>query len=490
MEITPIGWILIPLGVLLLVHPRWLYVLAVFFAPFTATAIINRGSGESATGIQPYLYFGAMLMLRKTFDLAYSLQIKLPHAIRRPLLLYFIFVCICLISLSMPFIIDGHAEVLSNGTLEATLVAIRFGTKNISALISVIYGFAFAVLVVKQSMPQSHFLRTLRIYMLSGIFICIWGFMQFSLGLANIPYPYYIFNNNASPYAQLGGAMSLLNVVRISSVAMEPSALALILVGMFAIQLTAIWGKRYIFSKRADYLTLLVIWTALMLTGSGTGYVGFVTACTLAYASFISGDQKAFRRTVLLLILAVLFIGLLIALPPTRLYMQETILSKGDSVSALERGTIILADLRYFLKYPILGLGWGTAPAHDLTMGILANCGILGLTSFLTLIGYLVVKLRRTKRNGQKVRPIQGYSVMLIPLVATIVSYMVDGMPVGGTFSLLIALAVAEAALLSETDLIRGQCCPNGPNLAVVAGPTPNARTTTQRKTDLAQHRI
>ncbi len=281
MEITAIGWILIPLGILLLFRPKWLYILAVFFSPFTATAIINRGSGDSAAGIQPYLYFGAMLVLREAFGLAYSLRFKFLHYTRRPLLIYLCFVCVCVVSVAMPFIIDGRTEVLSDGTLEASLVPVRVGSKNISALISLIYGFVFTVLVVKKSMPQTHFLRTLRIYMASGIFISFWGFFQFGLGLVNIPYPYFIFNNSASRYAQLGGAMSLLNVVRISSVALEPSAFALILVGMFAIQLMAILSRRYIFGRRVDCFTLIVLFAALILTGSGTGYVGLVSTCLM-----------------------------------------------------------------------------------------------------------------------------------------------------------------------------------------------------------------
>jgi hypothetical protein len=455
MEITPIGWILIPLGVLLFFRPKWLYILAVFFTPFTATAIVNRGTGENAAGIQPYLWFGTILIFRKAFDLAYSLRFRLRHNIRRPLLIYLGFVCVCIISLSMPFIVDGHAEVLSNGTLEATLVPVRFGSKNISALISLVFGFGFTVLVAKQCMVKREFLKTLRIYMVSGIFICFWGFLQFGLGLLNIPYPYFIFNNNASPYAQLGGAMSLLNVVRISSVAMEPSALSVILVGMFAIQLVSILSKRYIFRSGVDRLTLVVLWVGLMLTGSGTGYIGLASTCILAYILFIKGHKRAFGRTLLLSILTGLFIGLLFALPPTRLYMQEAIFSKADSVSALERGTIILADMRYFLNYPILGLGWGTAPAHDLTMGLLANCGAVGLISFFTLIAYLIVKLLRPKTNAGMVQVERKHGIMLVPLVATIISYLVDSMPAGGTFSLLLGLAIAEAALLSETKSIR-----------------------------------
>ena len=447
MEITPIGWILIPLGILLLSRPKWLYILAVFFTPFTATAIINRGSGDTAAGIQPYLYFGAMLFLRKALELTYSLRFRLLRSIRRPLLIYLSFVCVCAISVVMPFIIDGRAEVLSNGTLDASLLPIRFSAKNVAALISLIYGFLFTVLVVRESVAQTQFMRTLRIYVASGIFVSFWGFLQFGLGLINVPYPYQIFNNNASPYAQLGGAMSLLNVVRISSVAMEPSAFALIMVGMFAIQLIAIQGKRYIFGRRIDRLTLGVFFVALMLTGSGTGYIGFLSTSVMGYIVFMRRQKKVIRRSLLLLMGAGLFVGLLFALPPTRLYMQEAIFSKADSVSALERGTIILADLKYFLNYPVLGIGWGTAPAHDLTLGILANSGLLGLTSFFSFIGYLISKLFRLGKTSAR-----GSSLMLVPLVATIISYAVDGMPAGGTFAVLVGLAIAEMSLLSASD--------------------------------------
>jgi hypothetical protein len=346
----------------------------------------------------------------------------------------------------MPFIIDGRSEVLSNGTLEANLVPIRFGSKNISALISLLFGFAFTVLVVRESMPRTRFQRTLQIYLASGIFVSFWGFFQFGLGLINAPYPYFIFNNSASPYAQLGGAMSLLNVVRISSVALEPSAFGLILVGMFAIQLMAILSKQYIFGKRFDRYTLVVFFLALMLTGSGTGYIGFVSTCIMGSIAFMRGRKKVVRRGLSILLATGLFVGLLFALPATRLYMQEAIFSKADSLSALERGTIILADLRYFLNYPLLGIGWGTAPAHDLTMGILANSGMLGLIAFITFIGYLIVKLlRHGKHSGTN-----EVGLMLVPLVATIVSYVVDSMPAGGTFATVLGLAIAEVALISE----------------------------------------
>lgn len=350
----------------------------------------------------------------------------------------------------MPFIIDGRSEVLSNGTLEAALVPVRFSGKNISALISLLYGLCFTVIVVRQSMSQPQFHYTLRVYMASGIFVSFWGFLQFGLGLMHVPYPFLIFNNSASPYAQLGGALSSIDVVRISSVALEPSAFALILVGIFAMQLLAVLHRQYIFSMRLDRFALVVFFIALMLTGSGTGYLGFVVTCVMGFISYMRGKKKVMRRTLLLLSTTGLFFGLLFAVPATRLYMQEAIFSKADSFSALERGTIILADLKYFLNYPVLGLGWGTAPAHDLTMGMLANCGLVGLTTFFTFIGYLVFTLLRLGKVSYTRESERGLSLMVVPLVATIISYMADSIPAGGTFSLLLGLAIAEVAILSE----------------------------------------
>ena len=51
MEVTPIGWILLLVGpVLMVLRPRWLYVATIFFLPFTATDLINVGNDMNLPG--------------------------------------------------------------------------------------------------------------------------------------------------------------------------------------------------------------------------------------------------------------------------------------------------------------------------------------------------------------------------------------------------------------------------------------------------------
>ncbi len=281
MEITPIGWLLIPLGgMLFLASPTWLYLLAVFFAPFTATSILNRGSGDGASGIQPYMFFGALLMLRKILDLTSHMTIDIRSSIRRPLLLYLLFIVMCLISLIMPIAIDGKLEVLSNGTLNAALEPLRFGSKNITAIIALLFGFFFTVIIARHNAQPRQFHKTLQVYMISALFICFWGLMQFGFVLIHVPYPTLVFNNSASPYAQLGGVMSSLGIVRISSVAMEPSVLAVTLIGMLPLCIVALLRKTYILGRTLDRLTVLIITVTLILTGSATGYIALVAMMT------------------------------------------------------------------------------------------------------------------------------------------------------------------------------------------------------------------
>src|SRR5580700_8312577 len=66
LEITPIGWVLIPLGVIFYFFaPDRLYPWMVFFLPFSATAVVNIGSGDAASGVQAPIFLGALWMARE-----------------------------------------------------------------------------------------------------------------------------------------------------------------------------------------------------------------------------------------------------------------------------------------------------------------------------------------------------------------------------------------------------------------------------------------
>lgn len=449
MTITPIGFLLIPLGIILfLLRPGWLYYLLVFFAPFSATSILNSGNGDSGSGLQPSIFVGTLLLLRKLIDCAYTLRIRVSRRLRLSVALAASFGLVCALSLVMPIVAGGKIEVMSSGLLLGPSEPLHFKTSNITGTVAVWIGICLAAYIAQRNLDPQMFQKTLRIYLASGIFVCAWGLLQFVLYLVNIPYPAGVFNNSASPYA-LGydKPLASINIVRISSVGLEPGVFATALIGILPIALTAAFGNRVILGSRTDKIAFFLILTCMVLTTSATGYFSLIAAgCILAFTLL-----KYKRITVKPILYASIFSALLFisyaVVPQVKEAAQEVLLSKADSWSALERGTIILNDLQYFLRYPLLGLGWGSAPTHDLTMGILANCGILGLLGFLAFVGYLLSRLwSHTHISFPKNEPCNPAHIMFLSLFGTIIAFVVGGLPGGPNFWLIVGLSMAATA--------------------------------------------
>lgn len=446
MSVTVTGLVLIPLGIFaFLARPSWLFALAVFFAPFSATSLINSGSGDSGSGFQPSIFFGGLLLLRSGLKVAFRMRIRIPREIRKPLLLISLFVAVCGISLIMPFIINGKIMVMSQGLLTAPIEPLHFKSTNITYLIGVMYGLFFAGYVARQSLDPKGFLRTLRIYLASGIFVSLWGLMQAVLFVVHVPYPAAVFNNSTAIYA--GGydkALESVAIPRVSSVALEPSVLSIYLVGMLPIVIAAVMGRQRIFGKYQDWLMLMLLVLILALTTSSTGYISAGVLILAMTWTLYKYGRLNILWTMGILVLAGAGVAAAVVLPPVRDLVQEVLLSKADSYSALERGTVVLRDVEYFQQYPILGLGWGSAPAHDLIMGILANTGVIGLASFVLFIGYMLRKLGKdTARSYDSGQPFRPSYVMFLSILVTCSAYVVAGLPGGPPFWLIIGLGVA-----------------------------------------------
>src|SRR5580693_7849006 len=104
MEVTPIGWILLLAGpILMFLRPKWLYVAAIFSLPFTATAVINVGSGVDSSSVQAPMYFGLLLLLRYFASALRKMKFSVPRVGRWPLFCLGLFIAVATLSLIMPW---------------------------------------------------------------------------------------------------------------------------------------------------------------------------------------------------------------------------------------------------------------------------------------------------------------------------------------------------------------------------------------------------
>ncbi|MFP5228297.1 MAG: O-antigen ligase family protein [Acidobacteriota bacterium] len=450
MSITPIGWVLIPLGlVLFFLRPGWLYVLTVFFVPFSASAVISRGTGESASGFSPFLYFGFLMLLREcvTLTLTRRFQFRFARSVRKPLYLLMNFVLVCLSTLVMPMLIAGRLQIMDRPTIEYALVPLQYSLQTVNHALSLIFDAVVAAVIAHRCLDLRRFYETLRIYFISGIFVCLWGWMQFGCYLAGVAYPATIFNTSSAK-SQYEAVLESLGVVRVSSVAIEPSFLARVLVGILVIGVAAIYRRTPIFNRGFDYFILALVGSTLIITTSSTGYVG--VALLLALMPFLPRQRNRSKFALVasgFVVLAAL-VTAYFTIPAAADLLNSQLFNKAEGGSVVERAVIISNDFQYFLQYPILGIGWDCAPTHDVIVGLLANCGICGAAAFTLLIGSLILALYKScslsnageRRDGPPV-------LMLLTLTITCVVYIISSGIETPDFWMTLALSIAAVGI-------------------------------------------
>ena len=402
MEVTPIGWILIPLGVsLFFVAPDRLYACMVFFLPFSATAVVNVGSGDAASGVQATIFFGALWMAREFPKFLSSRDSQTGQNLRQPANHLRWFVLIALLSLIMPIWINGRVYIddpeFSNGLSNSEPLLLRF--RNITQLGYLLYGVLLAILVAFRNSDLRQLVRSIRIFLISAIFVSLWGCMQFACSVLNLTYPAYIFNTNATGSA-LGYLETLedIGITRVSSVATEPSIFAACMLVALVLALFAVSRNHPVISRGWDRLTVAIIVVALLISTSTIAYVGLILV-SVVYLFCLLHLKVIRRKHVITLLTIATLIGLTVVLfSPAQDIVSSLILGKGESYSGIGRAYSIALAAQYFFQYPILGLGWGSVTSHDLIFKLLSNTGLVGFSAF----SFFLISLMRRLWQGTK----------------------------------------------------------------------------------------
>lgn len=384
MEITYLGVILMPLGFIWLgFSERWLYRSSVFFVPFTASALVNFPSGF---WLSPVQFMGSMWFLRCVFKyLTLSCKMRLTYWLMSA------FFAVVAISIAMPILTDGDLYIHGTILLKET-GPLHFSSRNITTPMYVLFGLLFAAFVSKRNTSQQLLQETLRVYVVSALFVSVWGILQFACNLIGMEYPYFIFNNSANEVAQ-GFREIIEGTARVTSVATEPSTMAQFLVPVLPVVVFAFLLKQPVLSKSLDVMTMAAIIFILLVSTSGTAYLGLIL-CVIATMIVFTYLRRAVFKVWFVCSAAILVVvASYITIPFVNEALDLYLINKLASGSGMERLLTIKYAWSYFLQYPIFGIGWGSATTNDLIVALLVNTGIIGLATFTILIGYVVVRL-------------------------------------------------------------------------------------------------
>ncbi len=429
MEITWLGALLIPLGVLLLaVAPKWLQAITVFSIPFSATSLLNSSSGFP---LSPLQFFGTLFIARQLFSSRIGRTLRVSREDRSQLFLI-LFLGVVILSMIMPLIINGRLLVSSNQINDLYEEPLRLTVHNVKYPLPVIFGVIFSICLIAANNTPEKIRSTIKVYVLAGVFVSLWGYFQFLCdSVLHIEYPSYLFNNALVESMQgygwqieIGGDF----YSRISSVALEASIFSKYLLTVLPIVVVSVWLRKPLFGIARDKCVLVILTGILLLTTSTTAYFGticvfLVTAVLLKYLRVIG-----WRCGIYLGFGAIICVVSYKEFPVFQDFVDALLLMKYESGSGVERALSAINAWEYFKEYPILGVGWAMVTSHNLVTFLLANSGIIGLIMFMVLFFYvihrsiktlLLVKLNRSLLDKGILTLALGLIVCLITLVVT-----------------------------------------------------------------------
>ena len=186
---------------------------------------------------------------------------------------------------------------------------------------------------------------------------------------------------------------------------------------------------------------------------SSTAYLGLFAFCVVAVFNFgqraiVNRSVVGLRLEIVLLFLAVVYVGVLIATMPEVVSAFSDILNtmlfrKAESSSYVQRNSWNETAWQAFFGTHGLGVGVGGARTSNWIVSVLSNTGVIGGA---LLGGFIVLNLSRKASTGDKVSAVvlrgakSAYVVSL--LMATASATVIDP---GLTFSVLMALMMVSA---------------------------------------------
>lgn len=351
---------------------RPLLILFTFFIPFSATAILNIV--PLTFSITPYHFFGGLLIatvcigwLRKgvaeaKFDLASPF---FWMALFIVFLMAWLFAAAATRGVTMTVLLQ--TALLIMGLLVTWVLSRTFDTPETVRQIAVAY-------------------------LASGVFVAVWGIIQWFCLNTGRPFPDDIFNNSISQGVNDAEVLKNIGftVYRMSSVTLEPSYFARFLAPATLVVLVLL-GEGV--GPRRPLVACLVLFVGAMLLSTSTiGYLGLVLAGVAATALY------AQRLLPLLGAIGVVAGGVLLAFPEALTAVLSVTVDKSESGSYEYRMWTMQQGYDAFATAPFFGHGWGwyaggaVASVHDFLFKMLSSVGIVGLTIYMIFLATSILQ--------------------------------------------------------------------------------------------------
>ena len=408
MSIPITGYVLIPLGLLIVILPwRYCLIALVAFAMLSAAAVVNVGR----LGLQPGYYLSILLIGRTAAAIMFDRFTLNGFVLARMRLLFYFFIVVLVVLFIALCFFQGQIETLrgtmgykSNLTQPFHLARENF-TQIAYLILNVLLIYAVGHQGAQQ--PIQKLLKGWDAALVCGLCfaaaICLWQFTSFYAG---VYFPADFFYSNAG--YNRADSQSMAGLLRINGPFEEPSALGYYFTGyiMFA------WARYRRYPTAFSVAMLAACIFCMLVSTSTTAFFGlFLFSCVVVFdvatgrvhlltkdLNLSSGQIAAIGIAVI----AVLGGGFVVAKnwQAIHVILQNTVFHKTESTSFQGRSFAELLGMRIFVETYGIGIGLGSHKPNSLVMTLLSNTGIAGFISFGAFI-YTLLRPIRTRFDGQ-----------------------------------------------------------------------------------------
>jgi len=438
MEINWYGSFFVILSIFLVaIYRRIRFVdLFIFFVPFNSTAVFFIA--ETPFSLPLLLFFLAFFSF--IFIAIVKRKIKYPKTLRRNLRWLFVTGVAAILSQIMPFIINGDYKVLdryNSLVFYAKEIPLVPSFQWITQLFYFLIGLLIVFLVTVSYQTRYDIKRLFKFFIAGISFMIFWGWFEYFCFFTKIPYPYEIFDHMGM--SRKGTLIGSNGLPRMVSVTMEASYFAQILTP--AIPFFYWFNQKnttteFYSSKNKFLYTISTI--SLVIAQTSTGILGFLMTIGLLLKNKIRNFSRNIKIILVLLFAVLCALGLFFAI--------TILIEKSGNYSGIERLKTITLGVKYFIDYPLLGVGWGVFPTYDFLINLLANFGLIGTIPFLILLRNIYIKLGKLiklKDNNLAISRAGIESFVLILIVSQLSGFIYHSQ----YFWMYIGIAMSIAAL-------------------------------------------
>lgn len=462
--VSPLGLILIPVGVFLFLRSRrQLFWATVLLIPFFHTYVLD----VEFKFIQPYQFFGLLLILRQAIDISIGTGPR-SFGISRPTAALVAFLLLIYLSLFMPVILEGSIYVMPTETPFQefeNVEPLHFGMSNVTQSIYPTFMVLLFLSMVREIKDLSVVQRIVRLNMVTAAVVIVSGvFFQFAMifGFPESIEALYRFVTGFSDVSRIyyGVTYNMMGPLpRMFTLSGEPGYTSAYLLVLFAIVVSLHYNVvQHGWALRHNRLAEGMLLCGLLLAGSTTGYLGLFTMIVALYSlpRFFRLGAKGHRlkSALLLNIFLVFVVATLVLVTPILMetsfvdYVYTTHYQKlfEEQGSGFVRLATVASGVEVFSKSPLLGVGYGSHRTGSLLTSLLSNVGVLGTSAFF-LFNVLVFArgVKVCRRSGN--RELVSITFALLVSFATLLPAMLIGMTmvaiIQGWYWLLMAMVEA-----------------------------------------------